>query len=236
MDDISAGYLVVDAASGRVLSERDPRRRFRSASIVKILIALDHLLELGPGGDIPDDDRALLGPMLRASNDDAASTLWERAGQRAVIDRMAPALGLRDTEPPADEGMWGYTAISAADVVRIYLHLLHDAPDDVGAFVLGHLRNHTQWADDGFDQSFGLPSALPDAGAVKQGWSGFGSRARTDAGSGDGIDLKRPAMHTTGTTADDGTVIAVLTLHPDDTDWDTAAKRVTELTRAIVRT
>ena len=230
-EDVTAGYLVADAPTGRVDARRDERRRFRSASLVKLHIALDYLENLGPGREIPAEDRTPLERMLRASNDDAASALWDRAGQTAIIDRMAERMGLEDTAPPDDPGMWGYTAISAADVVRTYRWILHDAHPEFRAYVMGNLCRHTRYADDGYDQSFGLPSATDEPVAVKQGWSGFGPRTRKPV-AGNGIDLVSPAMHTSGMLG--SKVIAVLTLEPENTDWDTAARRTTEITGSLI--
>ncbi|TDD70874.1 hypothetical protein E1298_36250, partial [Actinomadura rubrisoli] len=69
---------------GRVLVEHRPRQVFRSASVVKILLALDYLRE----HRVSVADRALLGVMLRSSDDKAATEFWRRGGQGAVIGRM----------------------------------------------------------------------------------------------------------------------------------------------------
>ena len=268
--EVTAGMVVVDADSGETTLQANEHHKFRSASVVKLLIAIDYLENLGPGQEIPKEDKALLQPMLRSSNDKAASTFWVKGGQKAIIDRMVDEIGLEDTAPPEQEGMWGYTALSAADVARTYDYLLHDADPEVRDFVLGNLRKHTTCADDGFDQSFGLPSATDERVAVKQGWSGFGegpapgeecaaasddpattaavlaspevARAGADAPgestgpapiSAGGIDIKRPAMHTTG-IVDGDKIVVLLTLEPEGTDWATAATRTTVLAKALV--
>lgn len=234
----TSAHLLVDAGTGEVLAARDEHRRFRSASLVKLLIAVDHLLPTG--GEPTAADRALLEPMLRASDDDAANELWERNGGPDVVLRMAAEMGLRATAPPRDPDMWGYTPITAADVVRCYRYL-REQP--VGEFVLANLRAWTATAADGFDQSFGLPGGAA-AELVKQGWSGFGpgpleqpqvngkSRRRVPD---ERIDLDRPAMHTSGIVqAGAGARIAVvLTLHPAGTTWDAAAERISGLAREI---
>ncbi|MGP4018428.1 hypothetical protein [Saccharopolyspora sp. 5N708] len=265
-DGMTVGYVVVDTESGETVLQFHEHDKFRSASLVKLLIAIDYLEALD-GKEIPAEDRALLEPMLRASNDDAASALWVRGGQQAIVDRMVAKIGLVDTAPPTDEGMWGYTALSAADVARIYQYILHDAAPEVREFMLTNLRAHTKCADDKFDQSFGIPSGVREPGAVKQGWSGFGAapepgaecqdssdpglsarllsspevqRAQqiapgedaTPAAASD-IDLTRPAMHTSGTVGDDEKIIVLLTLEPEQTSWDTAAERITALTKLL---
>lgn len=240
-DGERVGYLVVDAETSAVLRRRDVRHRFRSASLVKPLIALDHVLRRG---EPTEADRALLEPMLRASDDDAASELWDRGGREEIIHRMVAEIGLADTEPPRDPDMWGYAVFTAADVVLTYRHLR--AAGAPGAYVLDELRRFTTIAADGFDQSFGIPSVERVPEAVKQGWSGFGPGPNEppppESASGrrkvpdDRVDLDHPAMHTTGLVrrGDRALIVALCTVQPAGTDWDTAANRLTELTAGLL--
>ncbi len=98
---------------------------------------------------------------------------------------------------------------------------------------------------------------------AKQGWSGFGElppgigctpapasaldptaddRARAqapptpdDTGSDPEIDTARPVAHTSGTVgADDETIVVVLSLHPEGTSFDEAARGLDDVTRGLV--
>lgn len=261
---MTVGYEVFDRIAGTVTASRDEHKQFRSASVVKLLIALDYLTSHGPGYGIPAGDRALLESMLRASNDDAASTLWARDGWEQIVRRMVGLIGLTDTAPPAKRGMWGYTAISAADVVRTYRYILDKANPSFRNFVMSNLRQSVKCAADGFDQSFGIPAAAPGPHAVKQGWSGFGSpghgdqcvpgriraELRSAVGAADGVagtaespglasapglDLTSRAMHTTGTIGtNDSKIVVVLTLEPTGISWKDSATRITNVTRTLV--
>jgi hypothetical protein len=171
---MTASYLVLDRTTG-ASTGLDEHKQYRSASVVKLFIALDYLESHGPDYVIPADDLALLEPMLRSSNDDAASALWVRDGWQEIVNRMVTTIGLTDTAPPADRGKWGYTAISAADVVKTYQYILTQANPKYRDFIMGNLHLSTKCGSDGFDQSFGIPSALPKPWGVKQGWSGFGA-------------------------------------------------------------
>ncbi len=173
-EGMTASYLVVDEETGQTFGS-DEHKQYRSASLVKLFIALDYLESHGPDYEIPADDLALLQPMLRSSNDDAASTLWVRDGWDEIVKRTVTKLGLTDTAPPASRGKWGYTAISAADIVKTYQYILHEANPKYRDFIMSNLAQSTKCGSDGFDQSFGLPSAVPGPKAVKQGWSGFGA-------------------------------------------------------------
>ncbi|MFI6097854.1 hypothetical protein ACIA8G_20035 [Lentzea sp. NPDC051213] len=228
----TSSYAVYNRIT-HTLTGKDVHKPIRSASLVKILIAIEQLETRG------DDPR--IEPMLRASDDTAASELWVENGWEQLVVRTADRLGLKDTRPPERRGMWGYTAVSAYDVVKTYRYLLEDAKPKVRRTIMGHLHKATKCASDGFDQSFGLPSATHRP-AFKQGWSGFGDpttpcvpkpgpRLLLDADPE--LDLKSPAMHTTGTCR--FSIVAVLTLHPQGTTYDQAAKRVTRLTEEVTK-
>ena len=186
----SVSFLVVDRDSGQTRAERDAHAQYRSASLVKLLIALDYFETRGPDIEILPEDRALLESMLRSSDDRSASILWVREGWELIVERMVDRLDLTDTEPPVDRRFWGYTATSAADIARIYEYLLSEAAPSAREFILGQLRQATQCATDGRDQYFGIPRAVDEPWAVKQGWSGYGAveqgrecTAPTNAGS-----------------------------------------------------
>ncbi|WP_217370407.1 D-alanyl-D-alanine carboxypeptidase family protein [Nonomuraea antri] len=247
----TASWLVYDRTAGRFVATRNAHRKFRSASVVKILIAIDYLERRTK---VPAADARLLKIMLRSSDDDAASTFWDRGGKGAIVTRMARKLGLADTTPPpaSKPGFWGYVSLSAYDIVRTYRYLLDRADPRVRDTILGHLRQATPCGSDGFDQTFGIPDALPRPWAVKQGWSGFGTTppVRCDVSAksaplswiarhatGSGIpDYGRPVLHSTGLVGrGDRHIVAVLTAHPAGSTWSGSVKRITTLTRALYR-
>ncbi|WP_214110631.1 hypothetical protein [Acrocarpospora catenulata] len=229
---VTAGYVVFDRQARRVTVSRNVHKRFRSASVVKLLIAIDHL------EDVAKPDLAVLRPMLRVSDDDAATALWRRGGQGKIILRMAKRLKLTDTSPPpADKpGFWGYTAISALDIAKVYRYLLEKAEPKVRDTIMGELRKAEPCGSDGFDQYFGIPRAVPRPWAVKQGWSGYGSvppskcvRARTATAD---VDFVHPVLHTTGVIGDRYIMVLLTT---QTTAWADATKKITKLARDVYR-
>ncbi|MFP3962994.1 hypothetical protein SMC26_11795 [Actinomadura fulvescens] len=231
---VRAGYVVFDRRSGKVLLRHRVRQTVRSASVVKVLIALDQLERAG--------DRGVMGRMLRSSDDKAATYFWRRGGQGKIIQRMARKAGLTETAPPpADKpGFWGYTALSAGDVLKTYRYLLEKAPKGHRDFVVGQLRRATQCGTDGFDQFFGIPRAVPKPWAIKQGWSGFGDvpAVRCREGTfrpvvGPDLGLGRPVLHTTGIVGH--RIFVVLTLQPAGSSFQAASERVTKLTRDLYK-
>jgi hypothetical protein len=242
---VTAGIAVFDRQTAAFTAQQNADLQFRSASVVKLLIALDFLWLRGPDYAIPSADRTRLDAMLRGSDDDAASYYWARNGYEQVINRMVPRLGLLGTAPPpsTQRGYWGYTAITAADVVRIYRYLLDSAPPPVRGYIMDNLRHSTRCAADSYDQAFGIPSVFAGPRAVKQGWSGFGNAPMTCTGTAvaparvaaAGVDLVREALHTTGTVGpDDRDIVVVLTLHPDGTPFAKAYNALTSITRSLV--
>ncbi len=236
---LTAGIAVFDREAGQFVHQQDADRQFRSASVVKLLIALDFFWDRGPEYDVPSADRERLGVMLRSSDDDAASYYWEQLGGAAIVDRMVKRLGLTHTAgPPASHpGFWGYVAITAADTVRIYRYLLEDAPPPVRQYVMGQLHQATRHGTDGFDQYFGIASVFETGYSIKQGWSGFNGSSgyRSDKAKPQSVvDLVNDALHTTGTVgADDRSIVAVFTLHPSGTPYEQAYAAVTQLTAAL---
>lgn len=247
---VRAGYVVYDRRAGKVTVQHNAHGTVRSASVVKILIAVDYLEGRGPGRAIPAGDQALLQSMLRSSDDGAATAFWARGGKGAIITRMVRRLGLADTAPPpiSKPGFWGYTAISAADIVKTYRYLFERAHPKVRAFVLGQLHKATQCGKDRFDQYFGIPRAVPRPWAAKQGWSGFGDvpavpcRGASTNGlsirpaAGPDLGLGRPVLHTTGAVgAGDRRIVVVLTLQPAGSSFQAASARLTALTKQVYR-
>lgn len=245
---VTVAYAVFDRQAGAFVAQQNTTMQFRSASLVKLLIALDYLWNRGPSYSIPTADKARLDGMLRSSDDAAASYYWQLNGFEQIVNRMVPRLGLQNTAPPpaAQHGTWGYTAISAADMVRIYRYLLDSAPVPVRDYIMGNLRQSTRCGTDGFDQSFGIPSSFNKPWSAKQGWSGFGSAPPGPCGAAAAaaptaptaatasVDLVKEALHTSGTVgAGDRSIVVVLTLHPDGTAFNTAAATLTQIVRSL---
>ncbi|GGM27282.1 hypothetical protein ACFFX1_16050 [Dactylosporangium sucinum] len=243
-----AGIAVYDRITERFLYRSDAAKQFRSASLVKLLIALDHAWELGPDYVIPADDRAKLELMLRSSDDAAASEFWARNGRGLIVERMVARLGLRHTTPPPpDHSGWGSTGLSAEDVVRIYRYILDAAPAPVRNLMMRNLHESTRCGTDGFDQSFGIRSAFTTRSAVKQGWVNFGDSPRhpctSEAAVGarraatnepEPIDYGSVALHTTGTVGrHDRTIVVVLSTHRPGTSYAQAGFALTNLTRSL---
>ncbi|HEX3910051.1 MAG TPA: serine hydrolase [Solirubrobacteraceae bacterium] len=92
--------------------------RFHSASTVKSMLLVAYLRKLGSEHrPLDSDSRGLLYPMIHSSDNDAASAVLARVGERA-LNAVARDAQMRDYEPSG--ATWGFTEVSAADLARFF--------------------------------------------------------------------------------------------------------------------
>jgi hypothetical protein len=150
------------------------------ASVVKLFIADDLLLQVSQGKtELSPADRQLFDVMLRSSDDSAAETFWNRSGGSAIINRVVARYQLGSTRPPGN-GRWFNTISTVTDLVEYYDKLIAGTgglPSAQANIILGDLAQSTPTAPDGmvpggvYPQRFGIPEGIPgEPVAVKQGW------------------------------------------------------------------
>lgn len=165
------GLVVLDRKTGDTLASTGADTPYYTASVVKLLIALDSLYDAGAWQVPADGDETDLTDMLAGSDDAIASRLWEEDGGTTIVGRMADLMGLDHTVAPADPGQWGMTKMSPDDVVTTYQYLEDTVPDDTAQPLLTAMADARQPADDGYPQYFGIPDGLPGSTwEIKQGW------------------------------------------------------------------
>lgn len=171
--------LVLDRNTGQLISNGNDQT-IAIASVVKLFIADDLLLQEAKGQTvITPEDREMLDVMLRSSDDDAAEIFWNRSGGDPIVTRVAARYGLTSTQPPND-GRWWNTKSTAADLVRYYDMLMSGRgglPSEQANVILSNLAQSTPEAIDStqpggvYPQRFGIPDGLyAEPVAVKQGW------------------------------------------------------------------
>jgi beta-lactamase family protein len=208
------GVMVLDRQSGKTLLSINSGHRFHSASLVKLLIAID-VLHSGASSA----ERSDLSFMLKMSDDNTASRYWVRQGGAPLVSREASRLGLHETAPPTPAGQWGNTWLSPRDMVTIYQYILSRLPGPDRDLIVNAMAAAPQHASDGFNQWFGIPSGQRADWAIKQGWGS----------SSDSI-----CLHSTGLV---GThwryIVVVMTQHPLGTSLATGTASTTAGVRAL---
>jgi hypothetical protein len=211
--DTTLGAVVYDRTTGRVRLAYNAEVPFRSASLVKLLIAID-VLDRGAGAD----ERARIARMLKMSDDNLASKFWVEDGGPELVLRTAAELGLTGVRTPEDPGKWGQVVLTPQAVVTIYRYVLN-LPSADRSLIVDALAQAPRYAEDGFDQYFGIPDGLAAQWAVKQGWGSNGSSK---------------VLHSTGLVGPGFRYIVVLlTDHPLATDWPTASQSLTAAAAAV---
>ncbi|HKG35049.1 MAG TPA: serine hydrolase [Solirubrobacterales bacterium] len=132
---------------GRLRGHRS-HRRFRSASVVKVMTAYLRRASVRNRG-LRGADRALLGPMIRRSDNTAATIIRDTVGNHALV-RLARAAGMRDFSPHV---VWGLTAISAHDQARFMRRLQRFVPGRHRAYAFRLLATVVSY------QRWGIPPA-----------------------------------------------------------------------------
>ncbi|MRH89736.1 hypothetical protein GFY24_20195 [Nocardia sp. SYP-A9097] len=212
----TVGIDVVDLGSGAVLAELNTDQQFYTASVVKLLIALDKLESQDWQPD--SDTTSQLQQMLSTSDDDIADTLWDADGGNEIVTRMTNLLGLTGTEPPEDPAQWGETRTTPKDVVTLFEYLDTTVLLPARTLILGALHDTTQISADGTDQYFGIPNALTgDTWAVKQGWMSLDTSTTMDTTGLVAAAPGEPLRY----------AVVVLTSQPADTAWTAAGAALT---------
>ena len=111
-----SSFAVIDS-HGR-LHGFAPRRRYISASVVKAMLLVAYLRQIG--NRLPDaGERATLGPMITLSDNGRASAIHARVGDAGLL-ALARRAGMRDLTVA---GHWGSVFFSAADQARFFWRL-----------------------------------------------------------------------------------------------------------------
>jgi hypothetical protein len=216
------GIAVLDRTTGKLTLGRLAAVPFLSASVVKLVTAVDILRRTeGGAAAVSPAQRALIRQALSASNDGAMTQLWQQFGGPRTVTELSGWAHLRDTRPPVDVARWEETKLSARDVVATYTYVFTALNAADRQFVLDALRAATPRGADGFDQSFGLlaPPRHPGV-AAKQGWM---------------KDGPSEYLHSTGLIGPgDRYVVVVLTKRPVADDYPGGRAAVTAAVGRVV--
>jgi len=146
-----------------------PRRRYISASVSKAMLLVAYLRQIG-NRQPSAADRAVLGPMITASDNDRADSIYARVGDAGLLD-VAGRAGMRDLTVA---GYWGSVFFSAADQARFFLRFESLVPRRSRAYarrLLSSIVPYQRWGFSRFSLRHGWSTYF------KGGWrqTGLGS-------------------------------------------------------------
>ncbi|MFF5287848.1 serine hydrolase [Paractinoplanes globisporus] len=215
---------VLDKKTGQTYAYRGTVK-YDTASIVKAQILACMLLhDQDAGHDPPSGEMALAKPMIRLSDNNAATSLFQHVGAKSGVTKCNKRLGLTAT---AVNSSWGLTRTTADDQIRLLSELVDtkgplDADSRKTAFTLMNTVSE--------EQEWGIPSIAKsgETATVKNGW---------DTRSADGGLW---AINTIGrvTTADGDVNVSVAVLSHDNKSMDSGValvQQVAKLTRQYLK-
>lgn len=139
----SVSFAVI-APGGRMYGHRRAVH-VPAASVIKAMFMVAYLRHPDVRDRaIRDSDRAMLGPMIKRSDNDAATRVADYLGPRR-INRLAEVSDMRDfryTRP------WGLSTISARDQARFFFRLERYVPgrhEGYARYLLSHIVESQRW-------------------------------------------------------------------------------------------
>ncbi len=143
-----------------------PRRTFVSASLVKAMLLVAYLRKIGRRMPSPAE-RAALGPMITASDNDRADTIYYRVGDPALY-RLARRAGMRRFWVA---GYWGNARFSALDQARFFRRIDRLVPRRSRGYARSLLSSIVPWQRWGFSR-YSLAAGFRTF--MKGGWRSTG--------------------------------------------------------------
>lgn len=136
---------------------------YRSASVVKAMLLVAYLRRSDVRGRaLRAEERALLDPMIRRSDNRAADAIHARVGLPA-LSALAGRVGMRQFVP---HPVWGGSTVTADDQARLFLRIDRLVPRRHRAYAMGLLRGIVP------GQRWGIAAAVPRGWTIafKGGW------------------------------------------------------------------
>lgn len=145
--------LAVIDTHGR-LSGFQPHRRYLTASVVKAMLLVGRLRQLG--NHLPSrSDRAVLEPMIEVSDNHAADAVYRWVGDAGLL-AVGKRAGMRDLLVPG--GHWGNLQFSAADQAHLFVKIDKLVPPRTRAYarkLLSSIASYQRWGFSRFSKRRG---------------------------------------------------------------------------------
>lgn len=134
----------VKSPTGKLFAYRG-HRVVPAASVFKAMLLAGYLRQASVRDrKLNTEDRSLLAPMIRRSDNSSATIIADRLGPRR-INRLAQDAGMRHfryTRP------WGLSSIDATEQARYFFHLERYIPkrhEDYARYLLSHIVKSQRW-------------------------------------------------------------------------------------------
>jgi hypothetical protein len=167
--DSRLGSVTFAVRTDERLRGRGLDRQVPSASVFKAMLLVTYLRQAGVRDRaLTAGDRALLAPMIRRSDNVAATRVRDIVGNGAVV-RLASQAGMTRF---AVRQIWGLSLITARDQTKFFLHIDRLVPQRHRTYALRLLRTIVP------SQRWGMAQVIPDGWRLyfKGGWgSGTGA-------------------------------------------------------------
>lgn len=172
---VQAAERFADSRAGRIsfavvdedgkLRGKHVSRVHNSASVVKVMFMLALLRQPDVRHDaLTATEKHLMGPMIRVSDNDAATAIYNRVGEGALYN-LAHDAGLKHftTQPT-----WGLSTITAKEQARFFYRLERYIPKRHRGYAMHLLTRVVSY------QRWGIPPVAPNGWKLhfKGGWSG----------------------------------------------------------------
>jgi Beta-lactamase enzyme family len=159
--------------------------------VVKAMLLVAYLDRLAHERPITASDRALLGPMIRVSDNKAATAIYARLGA-AALDRLARRAGMKRFSVG---GYWGSARITAADQARFFARLDRLTPPRYRRYARRCSPRSSPGRPGGSRRSPALPGASSSRGAGGEARTGTSS-TKWPCSSAAGVRWRSPSSPT----------------------------------------
>ncbi len=168
------GIVVRDRRTGAVWRNAHAAVPISACSTPKLAMAVDLLLRDDAGAImLTAEDRDLMHRMLHSSDNDAATTLWERYGGERTYAPRFRSFGMANMYFSAGHpDAWGWMMVTATDLEQLMNFALEKLPARHRQYLVSEMRSVDGDASLDHDQRWGVWGAGPEAlPGNKNGWA-----------------------------------------------------------------
>jgi hypothetical protein len=161
-------WAMQDLRTGKIYGSKNMGSTSTTASLIKAWIGADYLRRAAERGRTPNATQMrMVSIMIRDSDNEAASALFDAVGGRKSTERMIEFCGMTDSKASSN---WSITRLSPRDITRLGACLLDGraAGPKWTKYLLNEMRLVRGVGDFGIRKAF--PADTAKTIAIKNGW------------------------------------------------------------------